>query len=90
MNPYAINYDSTADIDDESCVYDDTICDCSGTVHTLGVLVWVGDGFADDSAYEWEDQLVDFDCKVRGMDLLLLSRRHSRWSFHALRLVYVW
>ena len=67
-NPYALNYDSTADTDDESCVYDDTICDCAGTVHSIGVLVWVGDGFADDSAYEWEEQLVDFDCSDWAFD----------------------
>lgn len=45
-----------------------TICDCAGTQHTSGVLSWLGDGFADDSSYEWEGQLVDFNCETWGFD----------------------
>jgi hypothetical protein len=67
-NPYATNYNENADIDDDSCIYDDTICDCAGTEHTIGVVVWIGDGFADDNAYEWDGQFVDFECATWGYD----------------------
>ena len=67
-NPFATNYDPTADIDDGTCIYNESICDCDGTSHTIGVLVWIGDGFADDSQYEWEGQIVDFDCADWGYD----------------------
>ncbi|MCB0761427.1 MAG: zinc-dependent metalloprotease [Flavobacteriales bacterium] len=67
-NPYATNYDSSADIDDGSCTYNETICDCDGNEHTIGVLVWIGDGFADDGTYEWDGQTVSFDCEMWGYD----------------------
>lgn len=67
-NPYALNYDSQADTDDGSCAYDDTICDCAGTVHTIGVLVWIGDGFADDGGFDWDGQPVDFNCNDWAFD----------------------
>ncbi len=68
VNPYATNYDENADIDDGSCTYDETICDCAGTEHTIGVIVWIGDGFADNNAYEWDGQFVDFECAAWGYD----------------------
>jgi hypothetical protein len=46
----------------------ETICDCAGTVHTIGVLEWIGDGFADAGEYEWEGQFVDFNCATWGYD----------------------
>jgi len=45
-----------------------TICDCAGTVHTDGVLVWLGDGFVDDGGFTWEGQFVDFNCSTWGYD----------------------
>ena len=43
----ALNYNPAATIDDGSCEFP-TLCDCAGTAHTLGVLIWLGDGAADD------------------------------------------
>ena len=66
-DPLANNYNPDAGVEDGSCTYD-LICDCAGTQHTAGVLVWIGDGFADNSAYSWEGQLVDFNCATWGYD----------------------
>ncbi|MBL7942052.1 MAG: T9SS type A sorting domain-containing protein, partial [Flavobacteriales bacterium] len=51
-----------------SCDAEFTICDCDGTVHTGGVLSWLGDGFADDGTYQWEGQYVNFNCSTWGYD----------------------
>jgi len=51
-----------------SCSQDPLICDCAGTAHTIGVLEWIGDTFADNSAYSWNGQLVDFNCATWGYD----------------------
>ncbi|MGC6533307.1 MAG: T9SS type A sorting domain-containing protein [Flavobacteriales bacterium] len=67
-NPYATNYNSEADVDDGSCTYNETICDCAGTEHTIGVLVWLGDTFADSGDYDWDEQPVDFNCDTWGYD----------------------
>lgn len=70
-NPYAINYDAGADTDDGSCAYNETICDCAGNEHTIGVLVWIGDGFADEGTYIWDETIGDavfFDCDMWGND----------------------
>ncbi len=66
-DPLANNYDPEAGIDDGTCAYD-LICDCAGTQHTAGVLIWIGDGFADDGTYAWEGQFVDFNCATWGYD----------------------
>lgn len=68
-NPYSDNYDPNAVVDDGSC-NDFTICDCSGTTHTSGVLTWLGDTYADTtgSGYLWEGQDVNFDCSTWGYD----------------------
>ena len=66
-NQLANNYNPAAVVDDGSCTFD-LICDCSGTSHTAGVLTWLGDGFADDGAYSWEGQPVDFNCATWGYD----------------------
>jgi hypothetical protein len=63
----ALNYDPAATIDDGSCEFP-TICDCLGTAHTLGVLVWLGDNAADDGSFSWEGQPVDFNCATWGYD----------------------
>ncbi|MFM7104941.1 MAG: T9SS type A sorting domain-containing protein, partial [Flavobacteriales bacterium] len=65
---YAINYDNTATEDDGSCFYDDFICDCAGNQHTIGVLFWQGDNFADDGSYLWDNVPVDFNCATWGYD----------------------
>jgi hypothetical protein len=69
-NTYATNYNSNADVEDGSCTYDDTICDCAGTEHTIGVLVWLMDGYGDigGSEFPWEGQNVDFNCATWGYD----------------------
>ncbi|MFM9005218.1 MAG: hypothetical protein ACKOSR_06910, partial [Flavobacteriales bacterium] len=67
-NYYAINYDNTATEDDGSCFYDDFICDCAGNQHTIGVLIWQGDNFADDGSYLWDNVPVDFNCATWGYD----------------------
>ena len=67
-NPYALNYDADADNDDGSCAYNETICDCQGNEHTIGVLIWNGDGFADDGSYDWDGVPVFFDCDMWGND----------------------
>jgi hypothetical protein len=50
------------------CSQDALICDCAGTAHTIGVLSWLGDTFADDGAYTWAGNLVDFNCSTWGFD----------------------
>lgn len=45
-----------------------TICDCNGTALSIGVLSWLGDGFADDGFYQWAGQEVDFNCITWGFD----------------------
>lgn len=69
-NPYASNFDPSALNDDGSCTYDQTICDCAGTEHTIGVLIWLGDGFADNGGTEflWDGQAVTFNCPTWGYD----------------------
>lgn len=68
-NPYAINFSPLAEINDPAaCIYEDYICDCAGNQHTIGVLVWLGDGYLDDGTYEWEGQTVDFNCSTWGFD----------------------
>ncbi len=51
-----------------SCAQDPLICDCAGTAHTIGVLSWLGDTFADDGAFAWGGQPVDFNCATWGYD----------------------
>ena len=63
----AINYNPDAIVDDGSCEFP-TICDCVGTVHTIGVLTWLGDNAADDGFYSWQGQPVDFNCATWGFD----------------------
>ena len=52
------------------CAQDATICDCAGTVHTIGVLSWIGDTFADDGAFSHEDLLAvaHQSCAARCVD----------------------
>jgi Secretion system C-terminal sorting domain len=50
------------------CTQDPTICDCDGNVHTIGVLDWIGDTFADDGTYTWAGQTVSFNCATWGYD----------------------
>jgi hypothetical protein len=66
-NPLANNFNPEAVIDDGSCTFD-LICDCAGTQHTAGVLVWIGDTYADDGSFNWEGQPVDFNCATWGYD----------------------
>ena len=40
------------------CNNEITICDCSGTQHSIGVTAWLGDGFADNGTYLWAGQYV--------------------------------
>ncbi len=54
---------TTADCNNEI-----TICDCAGTSHTIGVLTWLGDGYADNGFYQWAGQNVDFNCSTWGYD----------------------
>ena len=63
----ANNYNPDAIVDDGSCTFD-LICDCAGTQHTIGVLVWIGDNAADDGFYSWQGQPVDFNCATWGFD----------------------
>jgi len=51
-----------------SCVEQSYICDCDGTQHTIGVLSWLGDTFADDGTYSWEGQPANFNCATWGYD----------------------
>jgi hypothetical protein len=50
------------------CSDEITICDCQGTSHTIGVLNWLGDGFADNGEFLWDGQPVDFNCVTWGFD----------------------
>lgn len=36
-----------------ACPSSGTICDCNGTVHTDGVLAWIGNDFPDNNTYSW-------------------------------------
>ncbi|MFM7104759.1 MAG: T9SS type A sorting domain-containing protein [Flavobacteriales bacterium] len=49
-----------------SCDEDPTLCDCNGNSFGLGVLSWLGDGFADTSIGVWQGQLVNFNCALWG------------------------
>ena len=51
-DPTALNYNPAATLDNGTCEFP-TICDCAGTAHTIGVLVWLGDNAADDGTYNW-------------------------------------
>ena len=56
-------------MDDGSCIFTQTICDCAGTEINIEVLTWLGDGFADDGAFQWNDgPFVDFNCETWGYD----------------------
>lgn len=50
------------------CENEETICDCDGNQHTIGVLGWLGDGFLDDGTYVWAGQTVNFYCSTWGYD----------------------
>jgi hypothetical protein len=50
------------------CSQDPTICDCDGNEHTIGVLSWLGDTFADDGTYTWAGTTVNFNCATWGYD----------------------
>jgi hypothetical protein len=50
------------------CSQDPTICDCDQNQHTIGVLSWIGDTFADDGAYTWGGVTVNFNCATWGYD----------------------
>lgn len=68
-NPFALNYSPLVEVNIEAeCVYDVYICDCAGTQHSGGALVWLGDGFLDDGTFLWQDQPVDFNCATWGFD----------------------
>ena len=68
-NPFATNFNPGATVNDESqCIYDEFICDCAGTQHTIGVLTWLGDGFFDDGSFNWDGQPADFNCSTWGFD----------------------
>lgn len=51
-----------------NCNNEITICDCSGTQHTIGATEWLGDGFADNGFYQWAGQPVNFNCAIWGFD----------------------
>ncbi len=51
-----------------NCNNEITICDCSGTQHTIGATTWLGDGSADNGFYEWIGQPVNFNCAMWGFD----------------------
>ncbi|MCH2197380.1 MAG: T9SS type A sorting domain-containing protein [Flavobacteriales bacterium] len=69
-NPYAVNYDPEAENTFElACIYDEFICDCAGTQHNIGVLIWLGDGFYDEGTTSyWYGVPVDFTCNLWGWD----------------------
>lgn len=68
-NPFALNYSPLVEVNIEAeCLYDVYICDCAGTQHSGGALVWLGDGFLDDGSFLWQDQPVDFNCATWGFD----------------------
>ncbi len=50
------------------CNNEITICDCEGVSHTIGVLSWLGDDFADVGEYDWVGQPVNFNCATWGYD----------------------
>jgi hypothetical protein len=51
-----------------SCDEDPTLCDCDGNSFSLGVLSWLGDGYADTSIGVWQGQPVNFNCALWGYD----------------------
>jgi hypothetical protein len=50
------------------CSQDPIICDCDGNQHTIGVLSWLGDTYADNAAYTWDGTTVNFECATWGYD----------------------
>ncbi|HEY8403667.1 MAG TPA: T9SS type A sorting domain-containing protein [Flavobacteriales bacterium] len=51
-----------------NCLNEVMICDCSGNQHSIGVLAWLGDGFADNGFYTWAGTPVNFNCVTWGYD----------------------
>jgi len=62
------SYSSVFIFENGDCENETVICDCNGTQHTIGVLAWLGDGFADDGSYTWDGEEVDFNCSTWGYD----------------------
>jgi hypothetical protein len=52
----------------DDCSQDAVICDCDGNQHTIGVLSWLGDTYADDASYTWAGVTVNFNCATWGYD----------------------
>jgi Secretion system C-terminal sorting domain len=68
---YVLSDGTASDVFDyvlNDCANDPLICDCDGNAHTIGVLSWVGDTFADDGTYTWGGQTVSFNCATWGYD----------------------
>ena len=71
QNPFAVNYNlSLAPENDLACVYDTYVCDCSGNIHSQGVMIYLGDGEYEvpGAGKEWNGVPVDFTCNVWGFD----------------------
>lgn len=70
-NPFAVNYDPNGTfVDNSTCIYDDSICDCDGNQHTIGAMAWLGDDYLDEGGTEflWDGQTVNFNCLTWGFD----------------------
>ena len=70
-NPFAVNYEAAgANPNELACLYDDYICDCVGTPHTVGAMSYLGDGEyeSSNSGKLWDGQAVHFACNVWGFD----------------------
>jgi uncharacterized protein (TIGR02145 family) len=50
------------------CSNDPTLCDCDQNVHSIGVYTWLGDSYADDGAFLWQGETVNFNCATWGYD----------------------
>lgn len=64
-DPLASNYNANADVDDGSCTYDFTICDCDLELWSPLTMIQLGDGVDNDGS---NASLPNFNCATWGFD----------------------
>jgi hypothetical protein len=66
---FATNYNPEATIDNQTCLFDFTVCDCSDNVHSPYVFLELGDGIANNTAsLNFNCPLWGYDCGDLGID----------------------
>jgi hypothetical protein len=65
-----------------NCNNEITICDCAGNQHSIGVLNWLGDSYADNGSYQWAGTPVNFNCATWGYDCGDITGAPSADPYH--------